>query len=202
MKLTSLKIRNYRTLESLDLIFPSQYSAICGANDSGKTNVVRAIRALMSEEDALPSLVFQNDFSIKDEFPKWNNTDPSKREISFEISITLQKVRDAGFYQFVVKQLSLVANSDSLDIVIKVTYQADRPEPVVVVNNAGTEYSDLNAQEVLKKLQSSKSILFHNSTQMEPHAIFRRGNTAGFIREISGPHQSLVENMKKTVNRG
>jgi predicted ATPase len=34
MKIASLKIRNYRTLESLDLEFPSSYSAICGANDS------------------------------------------------------------------------------------------------------------------------------------------------------------------------
>ena len=54
MKIASLRIRNYRTLESLDLTFPSSYAAICGANDSGKTNIVRAIRALMVR--SLPSL--------------------------------------------------------------------------------------------------------------------------------------------------
>ena len=29
MKITSLKIRNYRTLEAIDLVFPSSYTAIC-----------------------------------------------------------------------------------------------------------------------------------------------------------------------------
>lgn len=43
MKIISLTIRNYRTLESIDLTFPLSYVSICGANDSGKTNVVRAI---------------------------------------------------------------------------------------------------------------------------------------------------------------
>ena len=47
MRLRSAKIRNYRTLESVDLDFPSSYAAICGPNDSGKTNVVRALRALV-----------------------------------------------------------------------------------------------------------------------------------------------------------
>lgn len=50
MKITSLRIRNFRTLEDVSLGFPSSYAAICGPNDSGKTNVVRAVRALMKEE--------------------------------------------------------------------------------------------------------------------------------------------------------
>lgn len=50
MKITALKIRNYRTLEHIDLAFPAPYAAICGQNDSGKTNIVRAVRALMKEE--------------------------------------------------------------------------------------------------------------------------------------------------------
>ena len=50
MRILSPKTLNYRTLESIDLAFPSSYTAICGANDSGKTNVVRAIRALVKWE--------------------------------------------------------------------------------------------------------------------------------------------------------
>lgn|GEM_PF-1375511 len=54
MKITAFRIRNYRTLENVDLGFPSSYAAICGPNDSGKTNVVRAIRAPMKEESPFP----------------------------------------------------------------------------------------------------------------------------------------------------
>lgn len=53
MRLASLKIRNYRTLESIDLELSSSYAAICGANDCGKTNVIRAIRALVKGDPGL-----------------------------------------------------------------------------------------------------------------------------------------------------
>jgi len=72
MKITAFRIRNYRTLENVDLEFPSSYAAICGPNDSGKTNVVRAIRALMKEESPYPFISFDDDeeLSIKQDYPK------------------------------------------------------------------------------------------------------------------------------------
>jgi putative ATP-dependent endonuclease of the OLD family len=51
MKLTQINIINYRSIESLELTFPSYYSALCGKNNSGKTNVVKAIRPLFKEEN-------------------------------------------------------------------------------------------------------------------------------------------------------
>jgi AAA15 family ATPase/GTPase len=204
MKIVSLKIRNYRTLESIDLVFPSSYAAVCGANDSGKTNVVRAIRALMREDTHTTVYTFQDQeqLSLKDDYPKWKDTEPAKREIRFELTIALDKERDTGFYQFVAKQLSIETIRDTLELVLEVTFRGDRTEPSVVVKADAKTYSDLAAQEVLKKLQSSRSILFHNSTQIDPRFAFRRGSVGGYIREISGQHETLVESMKKTVNRG
>lgn len=203
MRLSSLKIRNYRTLESIDLDLPESYAAICGANDSGKTNVVRAIRALVRGEGPRPSVYpDEEELSLKDDYPKWKDTDPSKREISFDVAIELDKTRDIGFYQFVAKQLSIENPSDPLGLSITVAYRADRPEPTVTVTTAGNQYSDLNAQEVLKKLQSSRSILFHNSTETETRYFYPGRSIAGHIREITGQHEPLVASMKKTVNRG
>jgi predicted ATP-dependent endonuclease of OLD family len=204
MKIAALKIHNYRTLESVDLDFPSSYTAICGANDSGKTNVVRAIRALMKEESQYQviSFVDEDELSIKDDFPKWKETEPSKREIEFELVITLHRERDAGLYQVVVKQLSLACPPDKFNLDLAVKYRADRTEPHVVVRACDNEYSDLNAQEVLKKLQSSKSVLFHNSTQLDPRLLLRGAGGGGYIRDISGQHENLVVSMKKTVNKG
>ena len=204
MRLSSLKIRNYRTLESIDIVLPSSYAAICGPNDSGKTNVVRAIRALVRGEGAVPFIYLpdEEEFSIKDDYPKWKDTEPSKREISFEVAIELDKTRDIGFYQFVTKQLSIANPADPLGLSIDVAYRAERPEPAVVVTVAGKRYSDLNAQEVLKKLQSSRTILFHNSTETEIRYVYPGRSVAGHIREITGQHEPLVASMKKTVNRG
>jgi hypothetical protein len=63
-------------------------------------------------------------------------------------------------------------------------------------------YSELDAQEVLKKLQSSRSILFHNSTESDTRFFYPRRSVAGHIREITGQHEPLVESMKKTVSKG
>ncbi|MGH8728709.1 MAG: ATP-dependent nuclease [Burkholderiales bacterium] len=203
MRLLSLLIRNYRTLEAIDLAFPTLYAAICGPNDSGKTNVVRAVRALVRGEAPGP-FIFpdEGEFSPKDDYPKWKDTEPSKREISFAITIELDKTRDIGFYQFVATQLKLDSPENPIRLQIGVSYRAETPEPSVVVKTGGAEYSDLDAQQVLKKLQSSRSILFHNSTETETRYVYPRRSVAGHIREITGQHESLVESMKKTVSRG
>ncbi len=203
MRLSSLKIRNYRTLESIDLDLPVSYAAICGANDSGKTNVVRAIRALVRSEVSGPFVSpDEEELSLKDDYPKWKDTNPSERWISFDVTIELDNTRDIGFYQFVTKQLSIENPQDPLCISINVTYRAERPDPSVSVTTAGNQYSDLNAQQVLKKLQSSKSIIFHNSTETATRYFFSGRSIAGYIREITGQHEPLVASMKKTVNRG
>lgn len=203
MRITSLKIRNYRTLESIDLDFPVSYAAICGANDSGKTNVIRAIRALVRGDVPGPfAFRDEEELSLKDDYPKWKDTDPSEREISFDVAIELDKTRDIGFYQFVTKQLSIESPPDPLGLSITVAYRAEKPEPTVTVEAVGNQYSDLNAQEVLKKLQSSRSVLFHNSTETETRYFYPGQSIAGHIREITGQHESLVESMKKTVNSG
>jgi AAA15 family ATPase/GTPase len=204
MKIAALRIENYRTLETLELTFPSPYSAICGANDSGKTNVVRAIRALMKEESSPAGLPFedQDELSLKDDYPKWKDAEPNKREIALELLLVLDQQRDAGYYNFVAKQLSLTPTSSSLELKITVRYRTDRAEPAVLVQAEGSDYADLNAQEVLKKLQSSKSILFHNSTQIEPEFFVRGHQAAGYIRDISGQHETLIATMKKSVTRG
>ena len=119
MKIRSLKIRDYRTLESLDREFTASYAAICGANDSGKTNIIRAIRAIMNEERWPPSGVYDDqELSLKDEYPKWKSVELTNREILLELSIALQRERDAGFYLFVEKQLSLADGADTLDLTI------------------------------------------------------------------------------------
>jgi putative ATP-dependent endonuclease of the OLD family len=204
VRINALKIQNYRTLESINLTFPSAYAAICGANDSGKTNVIRSIRRLVKGEGPGPIVLIpdEEDLSLKDDYPKWKDTDPAKRQISFELSLSLDNTRDVGFYQFVVKQLSIDGSPQTLDLGIRVTYSPDRPEPSVVVTATGREYSDLGAQEVLKKLQSSRSVLFHNSTQVETRFMYPGRSIAGYIREITGQHEPLVASMKKTVNRG
>lgn len=204
MRITSLEITNYRTLESIVLRFPSAYSAICGANDSGKTNVVRAIRSLVRGEGRSARVRFSDEegLSLKDDYPKWKGDDGAARTIKFRIALSVDANRDTGLAQFIVQQLSLKSTADNLDLLIDAEYHPGKKDPYVTVTIGGAQHADLKAQQVLQKLQSSRSIVFHNSTEIETRYIFPGGSVAGHIREISGQHESLVASMRKTVNRG
>ncbi len=203
MKVMSLDIRNFRTLESLTLIFPSSYTAISGANDSGKTNVVRAVRSLMREDSGEPSFGEDEDqLSLKKDFPKWSKADQAEQKIQIHVELSVHRDRDAGFYQFVVKHLSLTSPPEVLEIAILAIYGIGRKDPLVAVRIGEDTYSDLSAEEVLKKLQSSKSVLFYNSIQSDANYVYSGGSVAGTIREITGRHGSVVAAMKRTVNRG
>ncbi len=201
MKITALAIRNYRTLERVDLDFPAPYTAICGPNDSGKTNVVRAIRALMKEESPFQFIGFddEQELTLKEDYPKWKDTPASERQIQLKLSLEIERDRDAGFFQFLTKQLSLEPPDQKITLAVQLSHGPDRSEPEVQVDCSGNNYTGIEAQEVLKRLQSSRSILFHNSTQVDPKFPFRH-HLGGVIRAESAEHEGLVASMKKTVS--
>ena len=202
MKITALRIQNFRTLEDVSLQFPSSYTAICGPNDSGKTNVVRAVRTLMKEEAPFQVYSYgEEEVSFDEDYPKWKDSDASDKKIQFQLDLEVLEDRDAGFYQFLAKQLRLTEPERSLSLRIDVEYGPDRPEPEITVGCGGSSYSGIDAQEVLKRLQTSRSILFHNSTQTDPRFPFR-SHFGGVIRAESPEHEKLVSTMKKSVNRG
>jgi putative ATP-dependent endonuclease of OLD family len=107
MKLAALSIRNFRTINSLDLKFPTSYSALCGPNDSGKTNVVNAIRALIRSEEDQFIRGEEEGVSLKDDFPKWLDTPEEQRAMGITCRLEVNRNRDAGIYQFLVRQLQL-----------------------------------------------------------------------------------------------
>ena len=204
MHITRLHIRNYRTLENIEIAFPSSYAAICGPNDSGKTNVIRAIRALVHGENRRGGFVFPNEdqVSLKDDFPKWSKVEPAEREIVFSVGLSLDATRDVGYYEFVAKQLGLQEKPPTLALQLEATYRAEGADPEVKVAVGDKPFGGLEAQEVLKKLQSSRSILFHNSTAFDTELMYPGRSVAGYIREITGQHAPTVANLKKTVDRG
>jgi hypothetical protein len=157
----------------------------------------------MKEETPFSVLHFEDseEVTLKEDYPKWKDTPPADRKIEFRIVLEVDRDRDTGFYQFLAKQLSLEDPPAILKLSIEIVHSADRPEPTVTVECSGKTYADLDAQEVLKRLQSSRSILFHNSTQTDPRFPFR-SHFGGVIRAESAEHEALVTSMKRTVNKG
>ncbi|HEU6447671.1 MAG TPA: AAA family ATPase [Verrucomicrobiae bacterium] len=198
MKITSLKIRNYRTLENVDLTFNESFTAICGPNDCGKTNVVRVIRALMRDQDRYAYREIE-EITAKDNYPKWKQSEPADKTILLTLEIALDRNRDVGLYQFMVKHLTLEEQPEVLNVEMTITYQSEKSEPQVSVKVGEKIVDGLDAQQVLKTLRSSRTVLFHNSTRPEPRYVSR--GTQGFLSEISGESQVHFDSMKKTVDR-
>lgn len=63
MYITRIKVRNFRSLVDAE-IFPASYTALVGPNDSGKSNVLRALNLFFNQQtDVGQPLVFDLDYS-------------------------------------------------------------------------------------------------------------------------------------------
>ena len=225
MRISSLEAHNYRTLENVRLTFPTSYTAICGANDSGKTNIFRIIRAFMKEDH--PFIYIPDDeqeLVLDDDFPKWKEVPTSERVVTVSITIVVYPDRDTGLYQFIIRQLSLEDKNAPLEdknapledknapledknapledknapleFTVSVSTSSE-PGQRVRVTLDGNTFDGLPAQEVLQRISTSKSILFHNSTQPDPRHL---GGGFSQLTELSAESAPILESAQKTVD--
>ncbi len=164
MKIAELTIGNFRTIESICLSFPKFYAAICGKNDAGKTNVLRVLRIFFPEEDPF-RFYGREDLSVKEDFPKWLEKETKEKSIAITATLHVFKESDEGLYLFLADYLTLDERPEFLtvELTTKAATEAAPRELTVRVNEKAVE--PLKGQEALKKLQSSKCVLFHDSTE-------------------------------------
>jgi putative ATP-dependent endonuclease of OLD family len=195
MRISRLITRNFRTLQDLTLDFKPYFTAICGRNDSGKTNVVRAIRSLMREQDPF---VYRDEskLSIAEDFTKWVVEDPKDRQIFISIDLNIEPTQDKGLHEFLRDYLGLENADKELTVTIETTHKSEAPQQVVVCIESN-RFEDLKAQEVLKRIQTSRTFLFHSSVPL-PHRYLPR--YGGLIGEISDEHDRRLRSSVKAVN--
>ena len=148
MKIQRLHIQNYRTLVDIKLEFPSFYSAICGRNDCGKTNVVRAIRGLMKEDQPF-DVPDKQKFSLKKDFPKWLELDADNSRISIIVDLLIHFERDAGLYDFILTYLSLEFSEPELSLTIKIEFGAKESDQNVSVSVGDDSFKAIKCHESL-----------------------------------------------------
>jgi len=163
MRLTKLDLKNFRTIKELTLNFPTHYSAICGKNDSGKTNVLRAIRSVFGGEDSDP---FIPEYAVffKEDIPQWMSKDSKDKAIDIRLELSVDPDTDNGLHNFLITYLKLEPSDNPLPIVLSATYSTESPQGNKAVEVAGKRVERIEAENVLQKLKSSSVILFHNST--------------------------------------
>jgi putative ATP-dependent endonuclease of the OLD family len=99
LKITNLKIINYRTFENVEINFDDFYSAMCGQNDAGKSNIVRVLRAVL-REDNIYGRTRRESISVLRDYPRWKEAKDGEKEITVTIELTIYRRADAGVFEF------------------------------------------------------------------------------------------------------
>jgi putative ATP-dependent endonuclease of the OLD family len=207
MRLLELRIQNYRTITNLHLKFPSYYTAVCGRNDAGKTNLIRVLRSAFQRPEGM--FIFQQpDISIKEDFPKWlePETTPAARCINVSFELEISKDSDEGLHRFIQDYLALpekLQTQAELRLNLSLKRSGDGKAELVSLSIEETPYDVNKAQEVYKRLQSSLTFLFHDSTEFFHPYRFRQAT--GIFRDMSSEDDQKVKeaqlNLSKTLNR-
>jgi predicted ATP-dependent endonuclease of OLD family len=199
MRIKKISTKNFRSLEDFEVNFDGAYTAICGKNNSGKTNLIRAIRAVIPERDMfereVDGLVFNKNY------PAWK-----KREggvVSVTALVEVFKDEDAGLFEFIRKFSALndieMVTSINLEITVSSSQSAQEQKQIVKVNGATVE--DVSAAEILRKVQTSGAIIFHNATDAES-AIYRYSGTfgGGTLGEFASSDRTSFDDVQNKID--
>jgi putative ATP-dependent endonuclease of OLD family len=195
MRLTSLKIRDYRSIETLDLLFPTFYSALCGKNDSGKTNIVRSIRAVFGADSG--PFHPDDDLAFKRDFTSWKKPDNKDHRISITATCTIDPTGDAGLYLFLKEYLKLDSSSP-LVLILESSCSPSQPEGTASIRVENHDLTPIQSQEVMNKLQSTHALMIHNSTETLPP--YFKDRSLHLLGELSGSDQEALQAAKSKLN--
>ncbi len=195
MKITQLEIKDYRTFENVEINFDDFYSAICGQNDAGKSNIVRALRAVL-REDNIYGRAKRHRISTLRDYPRWKETNDGDKEINISIELTIFREADAGVFEFFIDYLDLEIDENDVSMCLKLhsKWLDSISSSEVVADLNGERFEGIKAQEIHKKVQSS--ILIHNSTEIETRASF-----TGFLQEFSEQYSTELNKMTSSLQR-
>ncbi|MBW4039689.1 MAG: ATP-binding protein [Acidobacteria bacterium] len=203
MRISEVRIQNYRTITNLSIKFPKYDTAICGKNDAGKSNIIRVLRSAFQKPDRM-FFMPDPDISVKDDFTKWRQKDvpASERFIQVDFVLQISQADDEGLHLFLVTYLSLpdeLKAAPILAITLSIKRIADEKAEQVGLSIDGKPYEVLKAQEVYKRLQSTSAILFHDSTEFFHPYRFRQ--SADVFREMSPSDERRLKDAQENVGK-
>jgi putative ATP-dependent endonuclease of the OLD family len=209
MKICEIHLSNYRTAENLTLELAGNYVALSGKNNSGKSNVLRAIRVLFTEEG--PSFVTDGvelDYGV--DFPKWKERDKDRAPITIAVVVRISKTQDTSIFRFLYEFLKRDALDGVEQIELRVQqtirHESSGSEPEVSCD--GQPVDAFKASEIVRRLRSSKGFVFHNSVNFNnpfkysQNSFFPLSGLSSSEREsVDTAKDKLTTQLKKLAER-
>lgn len=160
MKLSSIHVKNFRTLEDVTVRFNGFYTAISGQNNAGKTSLLRAIRHTFRDNSR--EIYFyrrRDEVTYRDDRTQWAKKD---EDITFNYVVAVSPTEDPGLFQFIEKFNEEKLPEQDAKLRVQVSHQANE-ETLCTCWVNDKELSTYASKEVLQKLKSSNLAFMHDS---------------------------------------
>lgn len=160
MKLSSIHVKNFRTLEDVTVRFNGFYTAISGQNNAGKTTLLRAIRHTFRDNSR--EIYFyrrRDEVTYRDDRTQWAKKD---EDITFNYVVSVSPTEDPGLFQFIEKFNEEKLPKQDAKLRVQVSHQANE-EALCTCWVNDKELSTYASKEVLQKLKSSNLAFMHDS---------------------------------------
>jgi predicted ATP-dependent endonuclease of OLD family len=199
MKIESVSIKNFRTLEDITVSFDSYYSAISGKNNAGKTSLIKVLRTIF-RGDTQKLFSFQEDEEIeyREDKTQWINDSP---DIELEYIVSVSSLSDPGLFTFIEKIYENKIDTDCVSVQIHINYSKESTSRCSVIVE-GETLGDYESNEILQKLKSSDLAFLHNSTQNEMGVVIA-SKTRLFHELMLSPEEKeqMVDAQKRVQNK-
>ncbi|MBO4582353.1 MAG: AAA family ATPase [Bacteroidales bacterium] len=171
MRIKQIKIQNYRTLENVEVTFNGYYTAISGKNNAGKSNIVRAIKTLVDSRLHFRirgnSITGISNFNWKEEVTSWKID--KKEDIKITAVFEIIKDTDTEIYKYLTEmifknELHADSSSESISLQLSFAKTFTNDESYTVIINKDELTDNYKKKELIKRLQTTEFLTFHNST--------------------------------------
>lgn len=160
MKLSSIHVKNFRTLEDVTVHFSGFYTAISGQNNAGKTSLLRAIRQTFRDNSR--EIYFyrgRDKVTYRDDRTQWAKKD---EDIVFDYVVAVSPSEDPGLFQFIEKFNEEKLPEHDANLRVRVAHRANEESLCSCWVN-DKELSTYASKELLQKLKSSNLAFMHDS---------------------------------------
>jgi ABC-type polar amino acid transport system ATPase subunit len=198
MKVEKVAVKNYRTLEDIEIEFKGYYTAISGQNNAGKTALIKVLRETFKDNLRERYYMDRDDvLNYQEDKTQWVNGNP---DMVFDYFISIEKEPDTGLFQFVEKFHEKPIPEPKIALRITVSHNA-KDELACTCQMNGVNFSDFASKEILQKLKSSNLAFVHDSAARGHAFFFGAGR---FLHEfIFSPteRKQLSEEQKRLQNK-
>ena len=198
MRLTSIKVNNFRSLGDLSLEFSPSYCTISGRNNAGKSSVIRLLAILFRANPHSPFSMGDGGIEFTEDQTQWNK---SPQPIIVEYSLVLSREADPALIAFVERIASITLEGESPTLAIRYTTNSD-DSLQTSVNACGQEVDEASAKEIDKRIKDSRLLFLYNSTTPHDQYFYGRSRRRMFYDFVmSDEEKKALETAGKQTER-